>query len=59
MNISGWDAANIGPMANPNTKIETTNEASSIFSEWKSFITVGTPGANMDDAKGLKDTVSF
>jgi len=44
----------IGPIANPKTNIETTKEASSIFVEWKSLITTGTPGANIDDAKGLE-----
>jgi hypothetical protein len=43
-----------GPIANPKTKIEAIKEASSIFVEWKSFITTGTPGANIDDAKGLE-----
>ena len=41
----------IGPIANPKTKIETTKEASSIFVDWKSFMTTGTSGANIDDAK--------
>lgn len=44
----------IGPIANPRTKMETTNEASSVFSEWNSLITTGTLGANIDDAKGLE-----
>lgn len=46
--------AYIGPTANPRTKIETTNEASSVFVEWNSLMTIGTLGANIEDARGLE-----
>lgn len=45
----------MGPMANPRMYIETTNDASSTFVDLKSFIRLGTPGANIEEASGLYD----
>jgi hypothetical protein len=44
----------IGPIVNPKTRIGAAKEASSIFVDWKFFMATGTPGANIDDAKGLE-----
>ncbi len=46
----------IGPKANPKIYIETTNDASKSLLLLNSTINCGTPGANMEDAKGLGRT---
>ena len=42
-----------GPVAYPSTYTETTKPARVVLDEWNSVITSGTPGANIEDAKGL------
>ena len=43
-----------GPKAYPSTYTETTKPARRVLDEWNSVMTSGIPGANMEDAKGLR-----
>ena len=42
-----------GPKAYPSTYTETTKLSRVVLDEWNSVMTSGTPGANIEDAKGL------
>lgn len=52
--ISLSGASNKGPNAKPRMKTETTNVARILDVLWNSVMTCGTPGANIDDARGLQ-----
>lgn len=47
------------PAAKPSTKMETTNVANVFDEVWKSVMTCSTPGANIEDTRGLSRVKSW